>query len=475
MSILIKNGRIITSVTDKVSDIYIEGDKIKAIGKNLDVKSELVIDADGLFVFPGGIDPHVHMHLPTPAGFSADDFHSGSIAALYGGTTTLIDFVTPQRGQSMVEALKLRIEEAKDSLADYSFHVSPVEWNKKIGNEIEECIGMGFPSFKIYMAYKNSIGIDDNALYHVMHAVAKHGGIVLAHCEKGDEIEQLRNSFYEQGNTSPKYHALSRPSHLEALAVRRAIDLADQTQCPLYIVHVSASESVKHIIQAQKSEQPLYAETCPQYLLLNESVYEMEFTNAAKFVMSPPIRSEKDNHTLWQAIANGNISSVGTDHCPFTMEQKMQGKDDFRKIPNGAGGVEHRLGLLYTYGVAAGKISLKKMVDVFSTQPAKLFGLYPKKGEIAVGSDADIVIWNPSKSSKISAKSHHSNTDISAWEGFNIKGEPTHVIKGGAIAIENGKLAPNIEKGNLLKRQTTGRSHYFKYLHTPGSNNCGRV
>lgn len=476
MSILIQNGRIITSHGEQIADLLVADNKIRAIGINLDAKADITIDASGMLVMPGGIDPHVHLQLPTPAGHSADDFVSGSIAALMGGTTSIIDFVTPTRGQSMVDALKARIAEAADSLVDYTFHVSPVEWNKNTLNEIEECIEMGFPSFKVYMAYKNSVGIDDTALYHVMHTVAKSGGLVTSHCELGDDIDILRDFYANQGLTAPKYHLLSRPPRFEALAVKRAIELADQTQCPLYIVHVSAAESVKNIIQAKKSGQPLYAETCPQYLLLDEALYDNKTPIVLKYVMSPPLRSATDRETLWNAIANGHIQTVGTDHCPFTLEQKMAGKNDFRKVPNGAGGIEHRLSLLYTYGVLVGKLSLSKLVDVYATQPAKIFGLYPQKGEIAVDADADIVIWNPNVKGTISAKTHSSNADINIFEEFETIGAAAYVIKNGKMAVENGQLNPNLPKGKLIRRRTNRMaSPCFKRMDNPGSFNCGRV
>ncbi len=476
MSILIHNGKVVTSATEIIADILIEGDKISNIAPSIKQKADRIIDASGMWVLPGGIDPHVHMQLPTPAGPSADDFYSGSLAALQGGTTTIIDFVTPSRGQSIIEALKLRIEEASNSLTDYTFHVSPVEWSKEVASDIAHCIDMGFPSFKVYMAYKNSIGIDDNALYHIMHTVAQNGGLVLAHCELGDDIEVLRDFYATQGLTSPKYHALSRPARYEALAVKRAIDLADQTQCPLYIVHVSAADSVKHIVQAQKSGQPLFAETCPQYLLLDETLYDTELLSALKYVMSPPLRSHDDREALWKAIANGNIQAIGTDHCPFLLKQKMLGNHDFRKVPNGAGGVEHRLTLLYTYGVLEDRINLSKLVDAYSTQPAKLFGLYPQKGELAIGSDADIIIWDPNAQGSISAANHYSKSDLNIYEGFKTVGEPLYVIKNGVIAVERGNLNHNLPVGKLIMRRSTKTtSHYYKRMDNPGSFNCGRV
>jgi dihydropyrimidinase len=423
MSILIKGGTIVTSRQTYKSDILVGRGKILRIGSNNPGEVDETIEAEGYFVFPGGVDPHVHLHLPTPAGYSADDFRAGSLAALHGGTTTILDFVTPARGQSLVDALNLRIGEAKDCLIDHSFHVSPVDWRVGMEAEIVDCIARGFTSFKIYMAYKDTIGLDDNAIYHVMKAVGRNGGMVTAHCELGDEIGAFRDFYFTQGMTSPKYHCLSRPARLEALAVRRAIDMADQAKCPLYIVHVSAAESLRHIAQAQRGGQPVYAETCPQYLLLDDSRYEGSFEQTAKYVISPPLRGKDDNVALWDAIANGVVKAVGTDHCPFMQTQKRFGVDDFRKIPNGAGGVEHRLALLYTYGVMAGRMSINSMVDVFATQPAKIFGLYPTKGEVAEGSDADLVVWNPGTKSAICSTTHRSRADINIFEGFNVEGK----------------------------------------------------
>lgn len=459
-----------------IADILIEGDKISNIAPSIKQKADKIIDASGMWVLPGGIDPHVHMQLPTPAGPSADDFYSGSLAALQGGTTTIIDFVTPSRGQSLLHALKLRTEEASNSITDYTFHVSPVEWSKEVASDIAHCIDMGFPSFKVYMAYKNSVGIDDNALYHIMHTVAQNGGLVLAHCELGDDIEVLRDFYASQGLTSPKYHALSRPARYEALAVKRAIDLADQTQCPLYIVHVSAAESVKHIVQAQKSGQPLFAETCPQYLILNESLYDGDTEKVIKYVMSPPLRTESDRESLWNAIANGTFQTVGTDHCPFNLKQKMAGREDFRQIPNGAGGVEFRFSLLYTYGVLANRITPSRLVDIFSTQPAKIFGLYPQKGELAIGSDADIMIWDPNSASTISVQRQSSKADLNIYEGMQVNGAVGYVIKSGSLVVENGILQPNLKPGNLLKRRSArSTSQYYKRMDNPRANNCGRV
>lgn len=453
MKILIKNGTVITSDTSSVSDILIQDGAVSLVGAGISEKdADRVIDAGGLYVFPGGVDPHVHMNLPVAAGYSSDDFLSGSRAALYGGTTCILDFVTPARGESLPGALKKRMKEAENSMIDYSFHVSPVEWRPTTGDEIMDCIRMGVTSFKVYMAYKNTIGLSDDDLVKVMEFVGKAGGMVTVHCELGDRIEKLQDRYFFEGHTSAYYHALSRPSILEAKAVEKAVDMAGKAQCPLYIVHVSSGESLKYIMEAHSRSQRVYAETCPQYLLLDDSRYNGEFDQTAPYVISPPLRTADDGNALWDAIADGTISTIGTDHCPFAMEQKRAGISDFRKIPGGAGGVEHRLALLYTYGVLAGRISLNRMVELFTSGPAKMFGLYPRKGDINKGSDADLVIWNPDTENIISAKSHHQNCDTNIYEGIPVRGNADYVIAGGRIVIDGGKMTDRGKPGKYLFR-----------------------
>lgn len=479
MKTLIKNGIVVSSNEQSKLDILIcEGKIVQVESKIHENNVDKIIDASNMYVIPGGVDPHVHLYLPTPVGYSSDDFISGGISALYGGTTTIIDFVTPKKGQPLPIALQERIQEAKDCPIDYSFHVSPVDWRDTSEKEIQECIDLGFPSFKIYMAYKDTIGLEDESIYHVMKTVSKFGGIVTAHCELGDEISSFRDFYVSQNLVAPIYHQLSRSPRVEAIAVKRAIDIADQTNCPLYIVHVSAGDSLKHIHLAQQSGQPVFAETCPHYLLLDESLYQGEFNQTVRYVISPPLRSTDDIHQMWNGVKSHVINTIGTDHCPFSLAQKSVGKDDFRKIPNGAGGIEHRLELLFTYGVLSNKISLTEMVDLFSTQPAKIFGLYPKKGAIAIGSDADIVIWNPNIDSTISSKTHHSKADLSIYEGFKTKGKVEFVLTKGQVVIDHGGSIINKTKGEVLKRKI---QKYSTLYNDPSikddysSNNCGRV
>jgi dihydropyrimidinase len=453
MKTLIKNGTIVTSTDRYISDILISDGSVNGIEPKISsVNIERVIDAKGCYLFPGGVDPHVHMHLITPAGYSSDDFFTGSVAALYGGTTTLLDFVTPKKGESLTDALRKRKEEAQSSIADFSFHVTPVEWSDTTEQEINDCISEGITSFKVYMAYKDTIGLNNSDLFRIMKVVGKTGKIVTVHCESGDKIKILSNRLFEENHTEPEYHPISRPPELEAAAVRKAIYLARQADCQIYIVHVSAAQSLKHIHDARCRGQTVFTETCPQYLLLDDSEYIGDFTRTAPFIISPPLRKKEDNEILWDAVSKGNINTIGTDHCPFSLSQKETGLNDFRKIPNGAGGVEHRLALLYTYGVLEKRITINQMVDLYSTQPAKIFGLYPAKGDIRVGADADLVIWNPDPENTISAKTHHQNCDINIYEGMKTKGVCDYVIVRGKIIIGKGKLVDSETKGRFLKR-----------------------
>ncbi|MBE0677257.1 MAG: dihydropyrimidinase [Bacteroidales bacterium] len=435
------------------ADLLTEEGRISVIGQVIvDSGASRVIDATGMYILPGSVDPHVHVHLPTAAGYSSDDFLTGSRAALFGGTTTIIDFVTPDRGESLPRALEKRMREAENSMTDYSFHVSPVEWRNSTADEIKECIRMGATSFKVYMAYKKTIGLDDEDLLKVMNAAGRAGGIVTVHCEEGDKIEVLRDKYYIDNHTSPIFHALSRPAHLEAAAVKKAIELAAKADCPLYIVHVSSGESLLHIRIARSKGQTVYGETCPQYLLLDDAKYIGTFGQTAPYVISPPLRTTYDNNALWEALADGTLSTVGTDHCPFTMAQKRAGMDDFRKIPGGAGGVEHRLSLLFTYGVLTKRLTFNQMVNLVSSKPSEIFGISPGKGSLMEGSDADMVIWNPEPESIISVKSHHMNCDINLYEGIPVKGRAEYVIRGGNVVIETGSLVTGTSPGRFLSR-----------------------
>jgi dihydropyrimidinase len=454
MSLLIKNGTIVTDNQSFIDDIVISDSKIEAIGKFDIDKFDKVIDATGKYIFPGGIDPHVHMNLPSQAGFSSDDFNSGTKAALAGGTTTIIDFVTPQRGESMITAYEKRLLEAKNANCDFTFHMSPVEWTSETAKEIRYCYEtFGITSFKTYLAYKNAVGIDDDVLKKVMEVVYEFDGIVTVHCELGDDIDVLKSKLINEGKTSPKYHPLSRPNEMESKAVQKVIELSIETGCKVYIVHVSASESVELIRKAKSQGVKIYAETCPHYLLLDDSCYEGTFNETAKFVLSPPIRKKKNQEALWQGISDGTIDTIGTDHAPFNLiGQKDVGKTDFTKIPNGAGSIEYRLALLYTYGVLGKIISIEKFIALTSSNAANIFGLNNSKGFIKEGYDADLLIWDSEKEFAISTKNQFQNCDSNIYEGYKLKGWPSHVIQNGEIIFEDNQSINEMVKGKYINR-----------------------
>jgi dihydropyrimidinase len=449
MSLLIKNGEIITSTERYVSDIYVENGKIVSIGNNLAKPhaDTRVIDAHGHLIFPGAIDAHVHMELPFMGEVSADDFESGTAAGVAGGTTTIIDFVIPSRNQSLLEGLNTWKEKAKKSVADYAFHMAVTWFGDKTAREMEHCVREeGITSFKTFMAYRGAIGVDDTEMINVMQTAKKLNALVTAHCENGEMVVALQNKLFSEGKLAPKYHAESRPAPLEGEATGRAIMLARMTGTPLYIVHVTAAEAVHEIARARERGQVVFGETCPQYLLLDDTVYEKPNFEGAAYVMSPPIRPAGHQEVLWSALKSGIIHTVATDHCPFHQKkQKELGLNDFRKIPNGAAGIQNRLSLMYTYGVLTGKIDLHQFVDLNCTRPAKLFGMYPRKGSIVLGADADIVIWDPNVEGVISAKTHFHKCDRNIFEGFKTKGGASIVIANGKVQFENGKL--NVERG----------------------------
>lgn len=446
--ILIKNGEIVTATDRYFSDIYIEDGLIVAIGKDLQRPAGVrLLDAKDHLIFPGAIDAHVHMELPFMGEVSGDDFESGTAAGIAGGTTTIIDFVIPNRNQSLIEGLRLWEEKAKKSVADYAFHMAVTWFGDKTAAEMEYCVReMGITSFKTFMAYKGAIGVDDTEMINVMETAKSLNALVTAHCENGEMVVALQNKLFKEGKTSPKFHALSRPAPLEGEATARAIMLARMTGIPLYVVHVTAREAVNAIAEARSRGQIVFAETCPQYLLLDDSVYDRPDFEGAAFVMSPPIRPLGHQEALWAALRSGIIQTVATDHCPFHQHgQKELGRHDFRKIPNGAAGIEHRLALMYTYGVLTGKIDLHQFVDINCSRPAKLFGMYPRKGAVMVGSDADLVIWNPQKEGQISATTHHHRCDRNIFEGFRTIGGPTWVIANGKVQFDDGNL--KVERG----------------------------
>ncbi|HZV70643.1 MAG TPA: dihydropyrimidinase [Saprospiraceae bacterium] len=453
MSILIKNGRIITSSEDYHGDIFIEGEEISAIGKNLNMTADETIDAKGLMIFPGGIDPHVHLDMPFMGTYSSDNYETGTLAALHGGTTMVIDFILQTQGKSLHHALEQWQSRSNGNCyGDYSFHMAVTDFNEDTKKEVVQMVEEeGITSFKTFMAYKGALMIDDRQMVGLMQEVKKCGGMVTVHATNGDMIDFLIAKHRDEGKLSPLYHYLSQPEITEAEATGRFADMANYTGVTAYVVHMTCEGALNHIRDIERRNQKVYAETCIQYLILDASLYERNF-EGAKWVMSPPLRQKKDQETLWAGINQGTVQVVATDHCPFMWDQKLMGENDFSKIPNGHPGIENRMELLFSEGVQKGRITLNKYVEVTSTNAAKIFGMFPRKGCIAVGSDADLVIFNPDKDHVLSADTHHMNVDYSAYEGWNLKGKCMTTILRGQVAVDNGEVRIQKGYGKFIRR-----------------------
>jgi dihydropyrimidinase len=452
MSILIKNGRIITASEDYVADIFIEGEKIKTIGKDLQVNATETIDASGMLVFPGGIDPHVHLDMPFMGTYSSDNYETGTRAALFGGTTMVIDFILQKQGNSLQSALdEWRSRSDGNCVGDYSFHIAVTDFNDDTKKEIKHFINEeGITSFKTFMAYKGALMIDDRQMIGLMEEVKKQKGLVTVHATNGDMIDYLIAKHRADGKLTPLYHYLSQPEVTEAEASERFADMADYTGCPGYIVHLTCEGALNAVRNATRRNQNVLVETCIQYLTIDASLYERE--DGAKWVMSPPLREKKDQETLWAGINQGLVKVVATDHCPFKWEQKEMGKDDFSKIPNGHPAIEHRMELLYSEGVNKGRITLNKYVEVACTNPAKIFGMFPRKGTIGINSDADLVIFDPNEKHTISASSHHMSVDYSSYEGWELTGKIKTVLLRGKLAVKDNKCILEKGYGQFIKR-----------------------
>jgi len=452
MATLIKGGKVVTAADEFFADIYIENDKIAAIGKNLPYKAEKIINAKSRLIFPGGIDPHVHLDMPFMGTSSSDDYETGTRAALFGGTTMVMDFILQTQGDTLKNALKIWQKKSENkALADYSYHMAVTDYNKKTEKEVIEFIkNEGITSFKTFMAYKGALMIDDGQMVGLMKTVKKHGGLVTVHATNGDMIDALIDKHRSEKKLSPLYHYLSQPEVTEAEATRRFSDMLQYADCTGYVVHMTCEGALNAIRDATKRNQKVLVETCTQYLVLDASLYKKK--DGAKWVMSPPLREKKDQAALWAGINQGLVQVVGTDHCPFTWKQKQMGAKDFSKIPNGHPAIEHRMELLFSEGVKKGKISLQKYVELTSANAAKIFGMYPQKGSIAIGADADIAIMNPSKKHKLSKKTHHMNVDYSAYEGFALTGKIETVLLRGKVAIENNKCLLSPGFGKFVKR-----------------------
>jgi len=452
---LIAGGTIISGKERKIADILTDHGKIVSIEKNLQASDAIRIDAVGKYIFPGFIDAHTHFDLDVSGTVTADDFASGTKAAVAGGTTCVIDFATQNKKETLQEALEHWHRKADGRCScDYAFHMAISDWNDVTFGEVEDMFSRGVTSFKLYMTY--DIRVSDGVIFEVLSRMKTFGGIVGVHCENGEIIEQLIVRQKKSGNYLPAAHPLSRPAAVEAEAIQRLLTIARLVDVPVVIVHLSSAEGYEQVRQARERGQKVYVETCPQYLVLNDSRYESDVADGVKFVCSPPLRKHEDQECLWKALTNNEIDTIATDHCSFTMKQKMVGASDFTKIPNGMPGVTHRPHLLYTYGVLEEKITIEQMCTFLSENPAKLYGMYPQKGCIAEGSDADLVIWNPDYSQTITAEEQLYHMDYNPYEGTKIMGTAEMVFLRGMLVVQNGVLLkPNEgcyivrKKGNL--------------------------
>ncbi|MBD2070327.1 dihydropyrimidinase [Leptolyngbya sp. FACHB-671] len=465
--VLIKGGRIVTAVDDYVADILVKDGQIEAIARHLPNSDAEVHNASGLMVLPGGVDVHTHMEFPLGPAETCDTFETGTRSAAFGGTTTIIDFALQKQGETPKQALDRRLALAEpQACVDYGFHIILTEVTPDSLSELPDLINQdGVSSFKMFMAYPGVLMVDDAGIFRTMRKVGTHGGMVNLHAENGGVIQVLIEEALAQGNTSPKYHALTRPSIMEGEASHRAIRLAELAEIPVYLVHLSAKEALDAVVEARDRGISAFAETCPHYLFLTIEEYDRPDFDGAKYVMTPPLRDHTCQHALWRGLKFDDLQIVSTDHCPFCFSErpfgihrsKQLGQGDFSQIPNGAPGVEFRVPLLYDGGVGGGKISLNRFVQLTSTAPAKMFGLFPQKGAIAVGSDADLVLFDPQKTHILSASTHHSNVDYSLFEGRQVTGKVEKVFLRGELVVDGDRWLGKPGNGRYQKRSASGR------------------
>ena len=459
MSVLIRGGRIVTAADDYVADLYIEDETITLIGESLDLPADKVIDAAGKYVLPGCVDPHTHLDMPFGGTVTIDDVEAGQTAAAFGGTTCHVDFIIQPQGQTFGAALEeWRSKAAGKQVIDMGYHMAVTDLEN--GGTLEELATLpdqGVTSYKLFMAYKGALMVDDATLFRTMEVAAKTGALVMVHAENGDVIDLLVKEALAAGHTEPLYHALTRPPEAEGEATNRAIQLAHLAGAPLYVVHVTCQEAVEPIAFAREKGWDVWGETCTQYFFNSLDDIAKPNFEGAKYVYSPPVRDKSNHDVLWNAVRTDALSVISTDHCAFLFDgQKTLGKDDFSKIPNGGPGLENRLQMIHEFGVRAGRISLNRMVELLATNPSRLFGLYPRKGTVAVGSDADLVVFDPSKQVTITAKTHHSKSDYNLFEGATVTGTPEVVLLRGHVLVENDELVASPGIGQFVKRARFG-------------------
>jgi dihydropyrimidinase len=456
---LIKNGTVVTAERTFASDILIEGETIRDIAPGLPAElADHIIDAAGMLLMPGGIDAHTHLDMPFGGTTSSDDFETGTRAAAFGGTTTLIDFAIQAKGTKMRDALDTWWRKADGrAVIDYGLHMIITDLGEAGLEDMDSLVGEGVASFKLFMAYPGVLMVDDATIFKALSQTAKNGALICMHAENGGVIDVIVQRALAEGKTAPVYHALTRPVTAEAEAVHRAIAMAEIAGAPVYIVHLSSEDALNQVREARDRGVPAFAETCPQYLLLNIDEMKRPGFESAKYVFTPPLREKHHPPKLWEGLKHDHLQVVSTDHCPFCFaDQKIFGKDDFTRIPNGGPGVENRLQLIYHHGVNLGRLGLNRFVELVSTTPAKLFGMYPRKGALTPGSDADIVVWDPEAEHVISAKTHHMRVDYSMFEGFSVKGTAKIVMSRGEVIVENGKCHGRPGRGRFLKRAARG-------------------
>jgi dihydropyrimidinase len=462
---LIQNGAIVNAGSTQHADLLIDGSTIKEIRAGIPASAaEKVVDATGLLLLPGGIDAHTHLDMPFGGTQSADDFLTGTRAAAIGGTTTIVDFAIQARGTKMRNALDTWWKKAEGrACIDYGLHMIVTDLPDAGLEDMDDMVREGVASFKLFMAYPNVLMVDDATIFKAMRQTAKNGALICMHAENGSVIDVIVQRALAEGKTAPIYHALTRPTRAEAEAVHRAIAMAEIAGVPVYIVHLSSEDALNQVREARDRGLPAFAETCPQYLLLSleDNMLDKDGRDSgwegAKYVFTPPLREKKNQPKLWDGLRTDNLQVVSTDHCPFCFEdQKALGKDDFTKIPNGGPGIENRLQLLHHHGVGQGNLTLNRFVELVSTAPARIFGMYPKKGVLAEGSDADIVLWDASADHTISAKTHHMRVDYSMFEGFKVRGNARDVYSRGELIVSQGEFIANPGRGQYLRRQARG-------------------